>query len=134
QPRYFEYNNYHTGKPFVKCTGVAWTVSIPNSETKAYFGYRSNHNRRDTLTIGEYYFSINQNKNVRLIVKASNKKLRNRIYSNLPFRLEPIKTIDFVFGRTELHLKSQNGNVGDKSITDFNLIIRVPYDMSDDDY
>lgn len=133
-PRYFEYNNYLTGEPFVRCTGVVWTVSVPNSETTAFFGYRSNQNRRDTLTIGEYYFSMNQHKNVKLIVKASNEKLRKRISSNLPFRLESNNSIDFVRGRTNLHLKSQEGNTGLKSFTNFNLIVKVPYDMSDNNW
>ncbi len=130
-PRYFEYNSYLTGEPFVKCTGGIWTVSVPNSETKAYFGYRSNHNRRDTLTIGEYYFSINQTKNVTLIVKASNQTLKKRIYSNIPFRLVSNNSRDFVHGRTDLHLKSQEGKSGVKSITNFNLVIKAGYDLSD---
>lgn len=133
-PRYFELNNYTTGQPFVKCTGVLWTIEIPNSETIAFFGYRSNNNRRDTLTIGEFYFSINQTKNVKLIVKATNKELRKRIYSNLPFRIESNNSSDKIFQNTTLTLWSKNEQIGEQFITDINLIIKAAYDMSDNDW
>jgi hypothetical protein len=133
-PRYFELNNYGDGKPFVKCTGVLWTVEIPNSETIAFFGSRSNNNRRDTLTIGEIYFSINQTENVKLIVKASNYELRKRIYSNVPFRIESINSKDKTFNNTTLTLWSKDNQIGEQFITDINLIIKAGYDLSDNNW
>ena len=133
-PRYFELNNYGDGKPFVKCTGVLWTVEIPNSETIAFFGSRSNNNRKDTLTIGEIYCSINQTENVKLIVKASNYELRKRIYSNVPFRIESKNSKDEIFQNTTLTLWSKDNQIGEQFITDINLIIKVGYNLSDSNW
>ena len=133
-PRYFELNNYRDGKPFVKCTGVLWTVEIPNSETIAFFGSRRNTNLRDTFVIGEIYFSLNQTKNVKLIVKASNKALLEKIYPNVPFRIESNNSKDEIFQNTTLTLWSKNEQIGEQYITDINLVIKVGYDLSDSNW
>ena len=133
-PTYFELNNYETGLPFVKCTGSLWTIEVPNTETIAFLGYRSVRSRIDSLTIGEFYFSINQTKNVKLIIKASSYDLSKIIYPDLGFRLESRNPKDRVFRNTNLELWSKNKQIGDQFITDINLIIKASYNLSDKDW
>lgn len=125
-PRIFELNNYITNKAFVKSSGICWTAETPDKETVAYFGYQSTPPNNKLNQLGTFYFGINetQESEIRFYYESSQK-----YHSLVSFSLVPKNKQDKInFSNPnirKLTLWSQNGNSGNKSITGFDILLKL---------
>jgi hypothetical protein len=135
-PDYFELNNYKSKQPFVKCTGLQLTVEIPNSKEKAYFGYRSlkQYKSDSTRIIGVVYYSVNQIENYKLLIKAGNAEIYKSANSMIGIKLLPKNKNDELKWNSTLLLWSKDKQSDKKNFTDFDLVLSIGFDLSDNDW